>query len=97
MSAMEPRAEGEYNLPYELPLDAIPSRRHKSLLESYKMNLERGSDAVYDMIVGDLERFIELGAQQRAADRTPRITDLLTPLASRRRFSGGFLVVERRP
>ena len=68
MSAMEPRAEGEYNLPYELPLDAIPSRRHKSLLESYKMNLERGSGAVYDMIVGDLERFIELGAQQRAAD-----------------------------
>jgi hypothetical protein len=68
MSAMEPRAEGEYDFPYEFSLDAIPSRKHKSLLESYKMNLERGSDAVCDMIIGDVERFIELGARQRAAD-----------------------------
>lgn len=68
MSAPERRVDREFILSYELPLCATPSRRHESLLESYKMNLERSSDAVYDMIVGDVERFIELGAQERAAD-----------------------------
>ncbi|HMK88120.1 MAG TPA: hypothetical protein VK446_00590 [Methylocystis sp.] len=32
------------------------------------MNLKRGSKAVREMIAGDVERCLELGAWQRAAD-----------------------------
>ncbi|HXY58880.1 MAG TPA: hypothetical protein VEH76_09890 [Methylocystis sp.] len=68
MGAMEECAECEGLAPAELSLCAIPSARHKSLLTSYRMNLKHGRKAVCDMIVGDLWRFIELGAQERAAD-----------------------------
>ncbi len=54
--------------PDELLLCAIPSARHKSLLKSYLFNLKRGEKAVCSMILGDFWGFMELGAQERAAD-----------------------------
>ena len=68
MITMQECAECEGIACRELPLCAIPSARHKTLLTSYMMNAKRGKRAVCGMIVGDLRRFIELGAQQRAAD-----------------------------
>jgi hypothetical protein len=35
---------------------------------SYTLNLGRGKKAVCDMIVGDIDRCLELGAEQWAAD-----------------------------
>jgi len=52
----------------ELPLCALPSERHKLLLESYRFNLKRGKAAVCKMILEDLWRFVDLGAWERAAD-----------------------------
>ena len=52
----------------ELPLCALPSERHKFLLESYRFNLKRGKAAVCKMILEDLWRFVDLGAWERAAD-----------------------------
>ena len=54
--------------PHQLLLCAIPSARHKSLLRSYLFNLKRGEKVVCRMILGDFWRFMELGAQERAAD-----------------------------
>jgi hypothetical protein len=54
--------------PHELLLCAIPSARHKSLLTSYLFNIRRGEKAVCSMILGDFWGFMELGAQERAAD-----------------------------
>ncbi len=54
--------------PGELVVCAIPSARHSALLRSYLFNLDRGENAVCRMIVGDFWRFMELGAQPRAAD-----------------------------
>ena len=54
--------------PDQLLLCAIPSARHKSLLRSYLFNLKRGEKVVCQMILGDFWRFMELGAQERAAD-----------------------------
>ena len=54
--------------PDELLLCAIPSARHKSLLTSYLFNIKRGEKAVCEMILGDFWGFMELGAQERAAD-----------------------------
>jgi hypothetical protein len=54
--------------PDELLLCAIPSARHKSLLTSYLFNLKRGEKVVCGMILGDFWGFMELGAQERAAD-----------------------------
>jgi hypothetical protein len=52
----------------ELILGVTPSAKHRSLLSSYLLNLERGPMAVRDMIVADLRRFRELGALQPTAD-----------------------------
>lgn len=54
--------------PDELPLCAIPSVRHASLLKSYLFNLKRGEKAVCCLIIGDFWRLMELGAEERAAD-----------------------------
>ncbi len=54
--------------PDELPLCAIPSTRHTSLLKSYLFNLKRGEKAVCCLIIGDFWRLMDLGAEQRAAD-----------------------------
>lgn len=55
--------------PAELPLPVNLEPKHKSLLESYRLNLRRGEPAVCRMIVGDFWRFMELGAKNRAADQ----------------------------
>ena len=54
--------------PDELPLCAIPSARHKSLLKSYLFSLKRGEKALCCLIIGDFWRLMDLGAEQRAAD-----------------------------
>jgi len=47
---------------------AVPSARHHKMLSSYLLNLDRGTLAVREMIVSDLRRFLDLGAEGRAAD-----------------------------
>jgi len=54
--------------PGELPSAVIPSAKHWSLLESYRLNLWRGERAVCEMILGDFWRFLELGAKSHATD-----------------------------
>jgi hypothetical protein len=54
--------------PNQLLLCAIPCARHKALLKSYLFNLKRGEKVVCGMILGDFWGFMELGAQERAAD-----------------------------
>ena len=54
--------------PNEVNICAVPSSRHRSLLESYLFNLKRGEKAVCSMIIGDFWRMRELGAPERAAD-----------------------------
>lgn len=44
------------------------SGKHYLLLESYLLNLRRGSIAVRNMICADLRAFLDLGAHERAAD-----------------------------
>jgi hypothetical protein len=53
---------------HELTLCAITSARHKTLLMSYLLNLNRGERAMCCMIIGDFWRLMELGAEERAAD-----------------------------
>jgi hypothetical protein len=52
----------------ELILGVTPSAKHRLLLLSYLLNLDRGPMAVRDMIIADLRRFRELGALQPTAD-----------------------------
>ena len=52
----------------EMILGVTPSAKHRSLLSSYLLNLERGPMAVRDMIIADLRRFRDLGALQPTAD-----------------------------
>jgi hypothetical protein len=54
--------------PGKLPSAVIPSAKHWSLLESYRLNLWRGEGVVGKMILGDFWRFVELGAKSHAAD-----------------------------
>lgn len=54
--------------PGELGLYVIPAARHKSLLASYMLNLQRGEKAVCGQMVGDFWRLMDLGAKERAGD-----------------------------
>ena len=49
-------------------LDIEPSGAQCRLLSSYMLILDRGPDAVRQMILADLIRFQELGAQRYAED-----------------------------
>ncbi len=49
-------------------LVAVPEARHRTLLQSYQLNLHRGRAAVRRMIIGDLLGCIDNGAQSCAAD-----------------------------
>ena len=44
------------------------SAKHCRLLSSYLLNLESGPEAVREMIVGDIDRFRDLGADRQASD-----------------------------
>jgi hypothetical protein len=68
MISVEPCADLAALTTPELPLCALPSERHKMLLESYCFNLKRGKASVCKMILEDLWRFMDLGAWERAAD-----------------------------
>lgn len=52
----------------EMMAGAVPSGRHLSLLASYLLNMARGESAVRNMIRSDIGRYMDLGAQERAAD-----------------------------
>jgi len=52
----------------QLVLGASPSTRHLSLLSSYLIGVDHGVDRVRQRIVSDLHSFVDLGAQERAAD-----------------------------
>ncbi len=54
--------------PSELQIAAAPAAKHYSLLASYLLNLWRGGVVVRNMICADLRDFIDLGAQDEAAD-----------------------------
>jgi hypothetical protein len=54
--------------PDELGLYVLPAARHKSLLASYLLNLQRGERAVCRQMVGDFWRLMDLGAKERAGD-----------------------------
>ncbi len=45
-----------------------PSAIHRSLLCGYLLNMHRGVREVRNMIIADLRRYIDLGAEARAAD-----------------------------
>ena len=68
MISVDPCAEIAGLATPELPLCALPSERHKLLLESYRFNLKRGKASVCKMILEDLWRFMDLGACECAAD-----------------------------
>ena len=44
------------------------SAKHCRLLSSYLLNLESGPAAVREMIIGDIDRFRDLGAHRQAYD-----------------------------
>ncbi len=52
----------------EIVLIVEPSATHRRLLRSYLLNMHRGMCAVHNMIVADLRRYVDLGAETRAAD-----------------------------
>ncbi len=45
-----------------------PSIRQLQLLSSYLLNLKKGATVVRDLIVGDIRRFRDLGAQRQVSD-----------------------------
>jgi hypothetical protein len=49
-------------------LGVTPSCRHRSLLDGYLANMGRGPEAIRDMMIADLRRWTQLGANARAAD-----------------------------
>ncbi len=54
---------------YDETLPNVPlSAKQCRLLSSYLLNLERGSAGVREMIVGDIDRYRDLGAHQQACD-----------------------------
>ncbi len=52
----------------EIILGVEACDRHRRLLCGYLLNMRRGMRAVRNMIVGDLRRYLDLGAEARAAD-----------------------------
>jgi hypothetical protein len=51
-----------------LSLCVAPSARHRSILASYLLNIKRGEAVVFDMMLADYHRFLDLGARERASD-----------------------------
>jgi hypothetical protein len=54
--------------PHEMIPGAIPSPFHQSLYESYLMLCDRGADFVRDLIVSDMRRALDIGAERLAAE-----------------------------
>ncbi len=46
-----------------------PDARHDALLDSYLLGLRHGPAVVRDLIVSDLDGFLDLGLKRRAADQ----------------------------
>lgn len=53
----------------EFQLAVVPSAKHRTLFESYRLNLGHGERTVCKMILGDFWRFMDLGAKRQAADQ----------------------------
>ncbi|WP_185966518.1 hypothetical protein [Methylosinus sporium] len=54
--------------PHEAISGAVPSPSHQSLYESYLMLCDRGADFVRELVIADLRRALDLGAQRLAAE-----------------------------
>lgn len=55
-----------------------PTQRHDTLLASYLLGLKHGPAVVRDLIVADLDGFLDLGATRRAADQLVVLHAFLT-------------------
>jgi hypothetical protein len=77
--------------PNEIVLGSTPSAKHRSLLASYLLNLNRGPEGVRDMMVSDLRCWLDLGVVQQAADSLIVLRQYLSdyPEARLMRHSGG--------
>ncbi len=51
-----------------IPTTPRTSDRASKLLSSYRFNMDRGSSAVREMILQDIRRFSEMGAEAYVAD-----------------------------
>ena len=72
--------------PNEMIVSAKPSSRSDSLLSSYLFSLNRGPEALRDLIVSDLRASLDIGAEKMAADLLVVLRDYLSehPEARRR-------------
>ena len=52
----------------DLVIGTSTSEKHRGLLESYLLNIDRGASTVRKMIVADLRAFLDLGLLASAAD-----------------------------
>jgi hypothetical protein len=78
----------------ELMLGVSPTRRHRRLLTSYLLNIERGAVNVREMIVADLHAFLDLGLPERAADALVVLRLFLKDYPEARSDAGTSLVDE---
>ncbi|BDV39804.1 hypothetical protein [Methylocystis bryophila] len=70
----------------ELPSPTVFCSKHRSLLESYRLNLKWGERTVCKMILSDFWSFMELGAKSRAADQFLVLRLFLSGCVSRERL-----------
>lgn len=80
--------------PSEAVLGARPSSRHDYLLKSYLSISKLSKAALRDVIISDLRGFMDLGAEQQAADRLMILRRVLSdyPQALPRRSAGRMIV-----
>lgn len=74
----------------EIMSGVTPSARHDALLSSYLLGLGHGPAVVRDLIVADLDGFLDLGLKRRAADQIVVLRAFLAkyPEATRARPAG---------
>lgn len=63
-----------------------PSAQHDALLASYLLGLGRGPSAVRNLIVADLDGFLDLGLKRRAADQLVVLRAFLARFPETRRL-----------
>lgn len=74
---------------YDDTLPNVPlSAKHCRLLSSYLLNLERGSVGVREMIVGDIDRYRDLGAHRQASDLSLVLNCFLSEFPDAREMPG---------
>ena len=76
MCTMEQCARIAGLAPDDLSLCAVPAAKHKSLLDSYRANLKRGSESVCRMIV-------RISGAFETSERNSRLRNCFFPLTRR--------------